>query len=133
MDMGRSSSAQMLVRSILDAYGCTAAAENVMLGVEIGWRVELQDLMQEAHDQRVKGVSLTCPFGPLPAARATSMKRSGFSGCTRSGCFARASGLPANIAALRAYLPPIIDCFDGMVISWTAGTSPDAGRTDAWC
>lgn len=24
------------------------------------------------------------------------------------------------------YLSPIIDCFDGMVVSWTIGTSPDA-------
>lgn len=25
------------------------------------------------------------------------------------------------------YLSPIIDCFDGMVISWSIGTQPDAG------
>ena len=24
------------------------------------------------------------------------------------------------------YLSPLIDCFDGMVVSWTSGTSPDA-------
>jgi len=26
----------------------------------------------------------------------------------------------------KVYLSPIIDCFDGMVVSWTIGTSPDA-------
>jgi transposase InsO family protein len=30
--------------------------------------------------------------------------------------------LPAG----RVYLSPIIDCFDGMVVSWSIGTSPDA-------
>ena len=30
--------------------------------------------------------------------------------------------LPAG----KVYLSPIIDCFDGMVVSWTIGTSPDA-------
>ena len=27
----------------------------------------------------------------------------------------------------QVYLSPIIDCFDGMVISWSIGTQPDAG------
>ncbi|WP_107676163.1 IS3 family transposase, partial [Agrobacterium sp. LAD9] len=27
----------------------------------------------------------------------------------------------------KVYLSPIIDCFDGMVISWSIGTQPDAG------
>ena len=54
-----------VVQLILDAYGCTVAADNVMLGVEIAWRVELQHLVQEAHDQRARCASLTCPFGPL--------------------------------------------------------------------
>lgn len=31
-----------------------------------------------------------------------------------------------NIPAGKVYLSPIIDCFDGMVVSWTIGTSPDA-------
>lgn len=31
-----------------------------------------------------------------------------------------------QIPAGKAYLSPIIDCFDGMVVSWTIGTSPDA-------
>jgi len=31
-----------------------------------------------------------------------------------------------HIPAGKAYLSPIIDCFDGMVVSWTIGTSPDA-------
>ncbi|NMB01842.1 MAG: DDE-type integrase/transposase/recombinase, partial [Firmicutes bacterium] len=31
-----------------------------------------------------------------------------------------------HIPAGKVYLSPIIDCFDGMVISWTIGTSPDA-------
>lgn len=31
-----------------------------------------------------------------------------------------------QIPAGRVYLSPIIDCFDGMVVSWTIGTSPDA-------
>jgi transposase InsO family protein len=26
----------------------------------------------------------------------------------------------------KVYLSPMIDCFDGMVVSWTIGTSPDA-------
>ena len=31
-------------------------------------------------------------------------------------------GLPAG----KVYLSPIIDCFDGLVVSWSIGTSPDA-------
>ena len=31
-----------------------------------------------------------------------------------------------HIPAGKVYLSPIIDCFDGMAISWTIGTSPDA-------
>src|SRR5450830_265792 len=31
-----------------------------------------------------------------------------------------------QISAGKVYLSPIIDCFDGMVVSWTIGTSPDA-------
>ena len=31
-----------------------------------------------------------------------------------------------QLPAGKAYLSPIIDCFDGMVVSWTIGTSPDA-------
>ena len=31
-----------------------------------------------------------------------------------------------HIPAGKVYLSPIIDCFDGMPISWTIGTSPDA-------
>jgi transposase InsO family protein/transposase-like protein len=31
-----------------------------------------------------------------------------------------------QIPAGKAYLSPIIDCFDGMVVSWAIGTSPDA-------
>ena len=31
-----------------------------------------------------------------------------------------------SIAAGKVYLSPIIDCFDGMAVSWTIGTSPDA-------
>jgi len=31
-----------------------------------------------------------------------------------------------QIPAGKAYLSPMIDCFDGMVVSWTLGTSPDA-------
>ena len=31
-----------------------------------------------------------------------------------------------RIPAGKVYLSPIIDCFDGMVVSWTIGTSPDA-------
>ena len=46
----------------------------------------------------------------------------------------------------KVYLSPIVDCFDGMVMSWTIGTSPDAEQvncmrdaaigkqaTDPWC
>lgn len=32
-----------------------------------------------------------------------------------------------HIRAGKVYLSPIIDCFDGMVISWAIGTKPDAG------
>lgn len=32
-----------------------------------------------------------------------------------------------HIRAGKVYLSPIIDCFDGMVISWAMGTKPDAG------
>jgi transposase InsO family protein len=31
-----------------------------------------------------------------------------------------------HIPAGKVYLSPIIDCYDGMVVSWTIGTSPDA-------
>ena len=31
-----------------------------------------------------------------------------------------------QIPAGKVYLSPMIDCFDGMVVSWTIGTSPDA-------
>jgi transposase InsO family protein len=31
-----------------------------------------------------------------------------------------------HIPAGKIYLSPIIDCFDGMPVSWTIGTSPDA-------
>jgi len=31
-----------------------------------------------------------------------------------------------QIPAGKAYLSPMLDCFDGMVVSWTIGTSPDA-------
>ncbi len=31
-----------------------------------------------------------------------------------------------HIPAGKAYLSPMIDCFDGMVVSWSIGTSPDA-------
>jgi len=31
-----------------------------------------------------------------------------------------------HIPAGKVYLSPIVDCFDGMVVSWTIGTTPDA-------
>lgn len=31
-----------------------------------------------------------------------------------------------HIPAGKVYLSPIIDCFDGMIVSWTIGTNPDA-------
>jgi len=31
-----------------------------------------------------------------------------------------------QIPAGKVYLSPMIDCFDGLVISWTIGTRPDA-------
>jgi transposase InsO family protein/transposase-like protein len=31
-----------------------------------------------------------------------------------------------SISAGKIYLSPIVDCFDGMAVSWTIGTSPDA-------
>jgi len=31
-----------------------------------------------------------------------------------------------SISAGKVYLFPIIDCFDGMAVAWTIGTSPDA-------
>ena len=31
-----------------------------------------------------------------------------------------------SIPAGKVYLSPIIDCFDGLVVSWSIGTSPDA-------
>ena len=36
-----------------------------------------------------------------------------------------------QIPAGKAYLSPLIDCFDGMVVSWTIGTSPDAELVNA--
>lgn len=31
-----------------------------------------------------------------------------------------------SIPAGKVYLSPVIDCYDGMPVSWTIGTSPDA-------
>jgi len=31
-----------------------------------------------------------------------------------------------SISAGKVYLSPIVDCFDGMAVAWTIGTSPDA-------
>lgn len=31
-----------------------------------------------------------------------------------------------HIPAGKIYLSPIVDCFDGLIVSWTIGTSPDA-------
>ena len=36
-----------------------------------------------------------------------------------------------NISAGKVYLSPIIDCFDGMAVSWTIGTSPCAELVNA--
>ena len=35
--------------------------------------------------------------------------------------------LPAG----KVYLSPVVDCFDGLVVSWSIGTSPDAGMVDS--
>jgi len=32
-----------------------------------------------------------------------------------------------QIPAGKVYLSPMIDCFDGLVVSWTIGTRPDSG------
>lgn len=37
--------------------------------------------------------------------------------------------LPAG----KVYLSPVIDCFDGMVHSWTIGTSPNAQLVNNMC
>ena len=36
-----------------------------------------------------------------------------------------------QLPAGKAYLSPMIDCFDGMVVSWTIGTSPDSDLVNA--
>lgn len=36
-----------------------------------------------------------------------------------------------SISAGKVYLSPIIDCFDGMAVTWTIGTSPDAGLVNS--
>ncbi len=36
-----------------------------------------------------------------------------------------------HIPAGKIYLSPIIDCFDGLPVSWTIGTSPDAGLANS--
>jgi len=35
------------------------------------------------------------------------------------------------IPAGKVYLSPMLDCFDGMVVSWSIGTSPDAGMVNS--
>jgi putative transposase len=35
-----------------------------------------------------------------------------------------------SIKAGKVYLSPIIDCFDGMLVCWTIGTSPNADLTN---
>lgn len=38
-----------------------------------------------------------------------------------------------QIPAGKVYLSPMMDCFDGMVVSWSIGTRPDAGwSTPCW-
>lgn len=36
-----------------------------------------------------------------------------------------------SIPAGKVYLSPIIDCFDGMPVSWVIGTSPDADMVNS--
>lgn len=36
-----------------------------------------------------------------------------------------------HIQAGKVYLSPMIDCFDGLAVSWTIGTSPDANLANA--
>jgi len=36
-----------------------------------------------------------------------------------------------SLSAGKVYLSPIIDCFDGMAVSWTIGTSPDANLVNS--
>ena len=36
-----------------------------------------------------------------------------------------------HIPAGKAYLSPVVDCFDGMLVSWTVSTRPDAERVNA--
>lgn len=38
----------------------------------------------------------------------------------------RSHGIFFSIPAGKIYLSPIVDCFDGFIPSWTAGTSPNA-------
>ena len=38
----------------------------------------------------------------------------------------RAQPPTERVLAGKIYLSPIIDCFDGLVVSWSLGTSPDA-------
>jgi putative transposase len=35
------------------------------------------------------------------------------------------------IPAGKVYLSPMLDCFDGMAVSWSIGTSPDAGMANS--
>ena len=37
-----------------------------------------------------------------------------------------------QILAGKVYLSPMIDCFNGLVVSWTIGTRPDANRGQFW-
>jgi transposase InsO family protein len=36
-----------------------------------------------------------------------------------------------QLPAGKVYLSPVIDCFDGMAVSWSMGTSPDAGMVNS--
>lgn len=36
-----------------------------------------------------------------------------------------------QLPAGKVYLSPIIDCFDGMAVSWSIGTSPDSGMVNS--
>ena len=36
-----------------------------------------------------------------------------------------------SIPAGKVYLSPMIDCFDGMLVSWKIGTSPDANMVNS--
>jgi transposase InsO family protein len=81
-------------------------------------------------------LQLTAPSfiggGTIPCRARTAIFPTAQKCLDKPGRFKRLTDITEfQIPAGKVYLSPIIDCFDGMVVSWTIGTSPDAELVNA--